>query len=182
MAIVWRRVSETGVNLATLCDNIAKVKPGAIWRHNQAGDLAHKNQLIDGKALRAITDANRDRRGFTYTHHNMARKHNRNAVARANGEGFTVNLSANSPKHADELAALNIGPVVTMLPVDATENSVTPGGRHITICPAITGRAENCAECKLCAVASRKTIIGFPAHGMRKRAAGEIASGDWLEH
>jgi len=27
------------------------------------------------------------------------------------------------------------------------------------------------------AVASRKTIIGFPAHGMRKRAAGEIAKG-----
>ncbi len=174
LAIVWRRVSETGMNLDELCKGIAKVKPGAIWRHNQAGDLAHKNQLIDRRALSAIVKANTGRRGFTYTHHKMG-KQNRDAVARANRDGFTINLSANNPAHADELAAHGIAPVVTVLPVDASENSLTPGGRKITICPAITGKAKNCAECKLCAVVGRKTIIGFPAHGMRKRVAGDIA-------
>ena len=46
---------------------IRSLAPGALWRHNVAGDLTSNNQsTIDRAALRAITDANKGRRGFTF--------------------------------------------------------------------------------------------------------------------
>jgi len=164
-----------GMDIDQLCEQIESLPAGQLWRHNQAGDLAHNNQLIDGPSLTKLIDANDGKRGFTYTHHDPKKRHNRGLIKTANAEGFTINLSGNNPAHADELADLNIGPVVTVLPIDQLENTTTPAGRKITICPVVTGKATSCATCKLCAKANRKTIIGFPAHGMRKRMAGEIA-------
>jgi hypothetical protein len=40
---------------------------------------------------------------------------NRHVIARAVEAGFTVNLSADNPMHADQLAALRIGLVVSVL-------------------------------------------------------------------
>ena len=48
---------------------IRSLAPGALWRHNVAGDLPSNNQTtIDRAALRAITEANKGRCGFTFTH------------------------------------------------------------------------------------------------------------------
>jgi hypothetical protein len=93
--------------------------------------------------------------------------------------GFTVNLSANTLAHADQLAALNIGPVVVVQ--DAVEgtraDTVTPEGRKVATCPATYRDDVTCASCGLCAVRDRKVIVGFPAHGAAKRAAAAIAKG-----
>ena len=171
----WNKVEKTGIKIDDLCAKIESLPAGQLWRHNVAGDLPRMGQNIDGLSLDKMVKANRGKRGFTYTHHDMNNRANRDLMRFANEEGFTINLSGNNPAHADQLADLDIGPVVTLLPADQMENTTTPAGRKITVCPAVTGKSDSCATCKLCALANRKTIIGFPAHGARKRAATAIA-------
>tara|TARA_R110000772_G_scaffold9176_7_gene30220 strand:- start:1604 stop:2308 length:705 start_codon:yes stop_codon:yes gene_type:complete len=146
---------------------------GSLWRHNQAGDLPGEGNKIDDKALTDIVRANKGKRGFTYTHKPLTRA-NREGIAFANKQGFTVNLSANTLAHADELAALAIGPVVTVLPIDQLTNTVTPAGRKVVVCPAVTGKTASCATCQLCQKRDRNTIVGFPAHGTGKNKANAV--------
>lgn len=76
---------------------------------------------------------------------------------------------------ADQLAALNIAPVVVVLSADQTAATVTPQGRKVAICPATISDNVTCATCGLCALVNRKAIIGFPAHGASKRKASAVA-------
>ena len=128
--------------------------------------------------MKLIT-ANKGRRGFTYTHHLMSIAGNKSCVKVMNESGFVVNLSADTLADADRLADLDVGPVVVLLPSDATENTVTPAGRKVVVCPATKNNKirVNCATCQLCARSDRKTIIGFPAHGTMKSKATAIAMG-----
>lgn len=163
--------------LPELLAAIEALKDGAAWRHNQAGDLEHTEGTIDLAWLRDITAANTGKRGWTYTHHDVERnQYNRNAVRTANALGFTVNLSANSLAHADKLADLDCGPVVTILPADQLTNTETPAGRKVVVCPAVTRDDVNCASCLLCQKAKHTSIVGFPAHGASKRKVSAIAS------
>lgn len=181
----WDSVTRRGKNSVRWAGFLVKVraiKPGALWRHNIAGDLPGVNGAIDGPALRALVEANRGRRGYTYTHKPVfgpAFKANRDAIAHANANGFTINLSANNPAHADRLASLGIGPVAVVLPADTLEKHGpklhTPAGRVIQVCPAVTGTRPNCAQCGACASAGRGAIIGFPAHGIGKGKADKVA-------
>ncbi len=83
-------------------------------------------------------------------------------------------LHANNLANADELADLQVGPVVTVLPEDQRTNTVTPAGRRVVVCPAIARDDVTCATCQLCQ-RQRSTIVGFPAHGSGKRKASAIA-------
>lgn len=121
---------------------------GAVWRHNQAGDLPGVGDIIDEASFMDIVTANQGRRGFTYTHKPMTEA-NRRMVRDANNHGFTVNVSSNNLDHADQMADLECGPVVTIVPADQLENTVTPKGRKVVICPVVTGKAKDCATCKL---------------------------------
>lgn len=165
--------------LADLCDAITSQPIGALWRHNQAGDLIpDASGDICRETLAIIADANTGRRGFTYTHHDIVTNaRNREAIRAANKSGFTINLSANNLAHADKLAALNVGPVVTTLPHDASTNTTTPAGRKVVICPATQREGISCATCQLCQRASRDCIVGFPAHGPNKRKVSNLATG-----
>jgi hypothetical protein len=140
--------------------------PDTLWRHNQAGDLPSDDQVtISRVRLRRLTEANRGRRGFTYTHFDvMKNKENRIAIAEANQDGFTINLSADTLAEADQLAGLNIAPVTVVVPAETMENTVTPGGRKVVICPARTQENVTCATCGLCQ-RQRSAIIAFPALG-----------------
>lgn len=177
LALHWRKVTQgkTGESFARFLAKIESLPDGQLWRHNQAGDLQGKGDAIEPFALRQLVNANRGKRGFTYTHKPMDNAKNRDAVKHANENGFTVNLSANTPKEADNLARLNVGPVVVVLPIDATENTTTPQGRKIVVCPATQRDNVSCATCKLCAIAQRDFIVGFPAHGNGKKKAEQIA-------
>lgn len=177
LAILWRKVTARKAGMAwdAAMSEIAKLPKGTLWRHNQAGDLPGIGDAIDTVALAQLVKANRGRRGFTYTHKPLSGG-NDGAIAAANAMGFTVNLSANNLAHADELAASNTGPVVVVLPADATRATVTPEGRKVAICPATISDNVTCATCGLCAIANRKAIIGFPAHGPSKRKASAIAT------
>lgn len=182
LALHWRKVTAgaRGGSLADLCASVAALPDGALWRHNQAGDLPGAGSAIDAAALGALVAANTGRRGFTYTHKPVtAGPHaaaNRDAIAAANAAGFTVNLSANSPAHADTLAALNIAPVCAVIPADMPERATTPAGRPIVACPAQTRDGISCATCQLCARRDRRgVIVGFYAHGSGARKADATA-------
>jgi len=154
---------------------IAALPDNQIWRHNQAGDLPGQGENIDTQALSKLVRANSGRRGFTFTH-KYSSKRNHKAIKAANTKGFTINLSANNAKHADKLAELNIGPVAVVLPSDQKENSFTPSGRKIVVCPNKLGRPVTCETCRLCQRSDRSVIIGFPAHGAQHAAVTKIAA------
>jgi len=182
----WRKVSEAdrGITWESFLAQVSALPKGQTWRHNQAGDLPGENDAIAPDLLAQLVRANRGRRGFTYTHKPVLDSQrgpvasNRRAVQKANAGGFTVNLSANGLRHADELAALNIGPVVTILPPEVKENTTTPDGRKVVVCPAQTRDNVTCTTCRLCSRADRSAIIGFMPHGSARRAAGNVAEKD----
>jgi hypothetical protein len=178
LAIHWAKVSNytRGSDWADFCGTIASLPEGQLWRHNQAGDLPHINGRLDTRKLSALVKANDGKRGFTYTHHTTTPQ-NLRTIAQANRDGLTVNLSANDLAHADSLFGTG-SPVVVVLPADQTTNTRTPAGHRVVVCPAAIKDGVNCSTCKLCAIANRKTIIGFPAHGSGKKVVSIIAKGN----
>ena len=168
LALHWAAVSAgtRGTDWATFTGQIAALPDGQLWRHNQAGDLPQIGGTVDAVKLGQLVQANIGRRGFTYTHHRDTQS--LAWVKHANAWGFTVNLSANDLQDADVLADTGAGPVVVVLPSTQTENTTTPAGRKVVVCPATQRDDVSCATCQLCQ-RQRGTIVGFPAHGTKKR-------------
>ena len=181
LLIHWRHVSaETrGTNWDDFCSSIKKLPKKQLWRHNQAGDLPGSNDVIDRTKLDQLVAANKNRRGFTYTHYPMTSQHNLDSVRAANQGGFTVNLSSNNVYHADQLLDSTDLPVVTLMPLKTNwengKHAYTPKGRTIVRCP-VEYRDTSCMECQLCAQRDRSFVVGFTVHGIRKRRADIIAS------
>ena len=121
----------------------------------------------------------------------------------ANNNGFTVNLSGNTVEHADELADLDIGPVVSIVPLEYERRTIkteagkvwaeglkeyisrlstlpgnSPKGRKLVVCPATYRDEVSCKTCGLCQKSNRKSIVTFPAHGTSRRKADAIATGE----
>lgn len=166
----WAAVStgKRGGSVEEVCEQIAKLPKGQLWRWAQAGDLPGDGTLINRPALELIVKANKGRHGFTFTHYDPTIRHNAEAIEWANKSGFTVNVSANNLAHADALAGLGIAPVVVVLPTDTGKAFRTEGGHHVSICPAQTRDDMTCARCGICAMnrdTPRKSIIGFTSHG-----------------
>lgn len=168
LALHWAAVSAgtRGTSWGEFTQAIAALPEGQLWRHNQAGDLPQISGTIDAVKLGQLVAANAGRRGFTYTHHRDAAS--LAWVKHANAWGFTVNLSANDLTDADTLADTGAGPVVVVLPSTQNENTETPAGRKVVVCPATQRDDVSCATCQLCQ-RQRSTIVGFPAHGTKKR-------------
>jgi hypothetical protein len=150
-------------------------------RFNVAGDLPGHNEKIDVSKLSQLVRAGKGKRLFTYTHKQVLfgpfAKANREAIAKANQGGFTINLSGNNVHHADTLASLGIAPVVTVLPSNQTKNSLTPAGRRIVVCPAVVKDRVTCSRCGICANSKRNYIVGFPSHGTQVKKANAVAMG-----
>jgi hypothetical protein len=183
LGIHWQYVSngDRGDSLLALSQQIKGFVAGQLWRHNQAGDLPGTGDAIDSGGLARIVDANKGRRGFTYTHKpcegdSNQSTSNRASVRFANDNGFTINLSANSLAHADRLVELEAGPVVSIVPEDAPATLQTPAGRKAIVCPAQQRDDITCADCQLCSRANRSVIIAFRAHGNSKKKATAIAN------
>jgi len=71
MALHWREVTNgnRGVVWADFLEAIRNLPKGQLWRHNAAGDLWKPGTVIGSAALTQLVEANRGRRGFTYSHH-----------------------------------------------------------------------------------------------------------------
>lgn len=179
----WRRLDEGSSKNAKewgeFLKDVKRIARGSLWRHNQAGDLNGYNDVIDELKLAELVNANKGKRGFTYTHYSplQADMTNYFAIRRANQMGFTINLSGNDVNHADKLKALDIAPVVVIMPRDAEKVSYTPAGNKVVICPAENTDKVNCMSCGLCQVVDRNYIIGFRAHGTAAKTVEIIARG-----
>lgn len=175
LALHWAAVTggERGMQWDAFTAAIAALPQGQLWRHNQAGDLPGADSRINPRMMRGLVRANSGRRGFTFTHKpvtgNGAARSNRRIIAESNKGGFTINLSADTVVQADKYKALNIAPVVITVP-ENTEAFTTPAGHKVVICPAQTHENVSCDTCRLCAWAGRDVIIGFRAHGTKKRS------------
>lgn len=178
LAIHWKKTTEgaRGMDWDFFCSAIEALPHGQFWRHNVAGDLPSETddrELISPAMLGSLVAANRGKRGFTYTHKTQ-REANFSWIKAANDWGFCVNLSANSLEEADSLAARNVAPVVTILPIDSPKKTITPQGRAVITCPATYKDDVSCVTCQLCAISSRSVIVGFPAHGTSKKKAEKV--------
>ncbi len=221
----WSAIEARGVVWADFCKAVAALPDDQFWRHNQVGDLDGENNALNVASLEALVEANRGKRGFTYTHKPLtvedlrrayalklesagmpleqawikaraleitpadvtALRSNRAAIAAANLNGFTVNVSRDS---LDAVDALGVGPlpivvVLPMLEKGEREPKVTytPAGHKVVTCPAqwrpvemVAGKEKHfsCNDCKLCAVSDRTYVIGFRAHGIAKRVVSNM--------
>lgn len=177
----WDRLNrgESGLTWKQFLGQIVALPLGQIWRWGMFGDFKHKTGQINAGRLSELTEANRGKSGFGYTHHEVLSgphaESNRAAIKTANQNGFTVNLSGNNVEHADKLKALGIAPVVSVVPQDSPNSFATPGGNKIIVCPAQTRDDMTCAICQLCSKASRSIIIGFKPHGSGAKYVREVA-------
>jgi hypothetical protein len=209
LAMHWDRVSHglAGGSWSEFCAKVAALRPGRPWRYAQAGDLPGYGPQIDATLLEELVGANAGKQVIAFTHKpvlgdNPVVVENRRLIAEGIMAGFTINLSADNPAHADKLAELGIAPVVTVLARDYARRAVrhrfkrrrdewaetisewrdrtaslprhTPAGRRIAVCPATYSDAT-CKTCGACARA-RDAVIGFPAHGAWRRVEAAMAA------
>ena len=211
LAMHWDRVSRglAGVSWSEFCAKVAALRPGRLWRYAQAGDLPGYGAKIDSGLFQELVTANTGKNAIAFTHKpvlgdDTVAIENRRVIAAAVRAGFTVNLSADNPAHADRLAELGIAPVVTVLARAYARRAVrrrckrradvwaetigewrdrtaslpryTPDGRRIAICPATYSDAT-CKTCGACAHV-RDAVIGFPAHGAWQKVEKATAARD----
>lgn len=172
----WRKMNGA-LEWLELCRKIAKLPKGQLWRHNTAGDLPHNAGLIDYTMLRQIAMANKGRKGFTYTHHDITQHHNLVAVVTANLLGFTVNVSTESVEVADAVMTNHGIPAVAVVPSTETRRFYrTESGRQVIVCPATIHDNVSCATCGICQHSDREAIVAFPAHGTAKKTVDTIVT------
>ncbi len=172
----WRNVEHNGLEWPDFLARVRALPKNQLWRYAVSGDLPGNGNSISETQLAALVMANRGRRGFTMTHKPMT-PINQALVECAVSDGFTINLSADTLREADEKYELGIAPVVVTLPLGSPEKQKTPAGRDVIVCPAQT-RGLDCASCELCQKPKRKAIIGFLAHGQMKKTVSRIANGE----
>lgn len=188
LAIHWKKVTKGERGVSTIRELVAEIETfpkNQLWRHNQAGDLPGEDTHINIGELKAIVDANKGKKGFTYTHKPVTNhpeaERNREAIKFANDNGFTINLSANNLEHADELKALDIGPVCVVIPDNLNKSFITKAGNKVITCPSQLNDKVSCSTCKLCQRKDRNFMIGFIAHGTAKNkvlAEGKASHGE----
>ncbi|MBM3886845.1 hypothetical protein FJ364_02840 [Candidatus Dependentiae bacterium] len=177
LSINWAAVSngDRGISFDNFVVGIKSLPRGQLWRHNQAGDLPGENENIDKDSLTKLVNANKGKRGFTFTHKPMT-ANNAAIVKYANENGFTINLSANNLSHADNLLNLGVAPVASLIPNNSQKSFKTPNGNRVVTCPAQTNDKTTCERCQLCQRANRDFIIGFLPHGAGKKNADKLAT------
>ncbi len=178
LAIHWNKVGEgqRGDNWDGFVNRVKRFRKNELWRHNQAGDLPQdENGKLDADKCEALADAASHTDGWTYTHYNPMDKHNFEVIQNMNSVGgLVVNLSADTMEQADTYSRLGIAPVTVVLPEDAPNmGNKTPEGLPIVVCPAQTQEDMSCNICELCQKRDRKSIVGFKAHGSRRKKLTE---------
>jgi len=178
LAIHWRAVTEgrRGLPWQEFLEAIRNLPKGQLWRHNQAGDLWKPGTLTGRTALGQLVEANRGRRGFTYSHHKLT-PDTVQAFRAATANGFTVNASCHSETAADSAIADGLRAVFVVPAAESRAQWVTAGGNRAIVCPAQRFDGMTCERCQLCAARPSHVAIVFRAHGVQRRAV-EAALGE----
>lgn len=174
LALHWRAVTEgtRGMPWADFLSAIASLPQGQLWRHNQAGDLYAPGTVTGRQALRQLTDANRGKRGYTYSHH-FRDAATVAAFREATAHGFTVNASCHNETDADIAIGQGLRAVFVVPSTETRTAWVTPDGNRAIVCPAQRSgpgfAGMDCATCRLCQARPQNVAIAFLAHGTSRR-------------
>jgi hypothetical protein len=170
----WLRREDNKISWQEFLSKIKKIARNQLWRHNTAGDLPHNEGNIIADMIRDLIKANRNKKGFTYTHHNL-NENNISIIKESNNNGFTINASTESVEQADYVMSVHGIPAVAV--VNSKESRrfyTTESGRKVIVCPATIHEDVNCSACGICANSNRESIVAFPAHGTAKKKVDKI--------
>lgn len=175
LALHWRAVTEgtRGTPWQHFLAAIAALPDGQLWRHNVAGDLYKPGSTSGRAALAQLVEANRGRRGFTYSHHKRTPA-TVAAFKAATAHGFTVNASCQSEGEADAAIADGLRAVFVVPADDPRKQWETAGGNRAVVCPAQRFDAMTCERCRLCQSRPSNVAIVFRAHGTGRRKAEAV--------
>ena len=169
LSMHWDAVSrgERGLPWPQFLAAIAELPYGQLWRHNQAGDLFKPGTITGKTALIALVEANRGRRGYTYSHHKLTPA-TIQAFKTATANGFTVNASCETVAGADAAISNGLRAVFVVSAAETRTAWDTPDGNRAVLCPAQRLEGINCAKCQLCQSRPQNVAIAFRAHGNGK--------------
>ena len=180
VGMFWKKLSTgkiPGIDFKELLKKIRALPRHQLWRYAQAGDLPP-----DREDVLELAKANQGRQAIAYTHGRDFETYKEAAKL-----GFNINISTDSPEEADEMMQHGL-PVVTVLPsfyerekgedlrdyrerLGGSLSLQTPQGNRIAICPATYMDDVTCSTCGVCASPrAGNAIVGFPSHGVRKKA------------
>jgi len=190
LALHWKKVSngtnKNATNWESFVEKIEKLPKDQLWRHNQAGDLVGKNETLCAYSLDDLIEANKGKKGFTYTHYPIIKEQykgnesnepnkidgivgfNKLCVQRANDEGFTINISADNLDMAEKLFKEGL-PVVSVVSENAPIKGKTKNGTPYIVCPAQVRDDVTCRTCGICQKQNRKQLLAFQVHGSLKK-------------
>jgi hypothetical protein len=170
LALHWREVTagRRGASWPDFLAQIAALPAGTFWRHNQAGDIQDPNTVAGRTALKQLVNANRGRRGFTFSHHPLTRAVVE-AFKAATAQGFTVNASTETIDAADTAVSRGLRAAVVVPSTDTRRIWLSPNGNRVVTCPAQIHEGVTCSTCGLCQWRPASVIVAFRAHSTNRR-------------
>ncbi len=166
LAMHWTKQEQTGVDFSAVLYAVRSLPKGSIWRLFEAGDFEGDGETISSSQVLSLLAANQGRRGFGYTHYPVFQ--NLQTLQLMNSSGLTINVSADTIPQAVGYFGLGL-PTVVLVAENFPKDSVVDGVR-IVVCPnQSTPTKPTCLQCQMCAKPDRDYIIGFRAHGTKKR-------------
>jgi len=169
LVLHWTKQDTVGVDFATVLYAVRTLPKGSIWRLFEAGDFEpspENPELISSQQVISLIAANNGKRGFGYTHYPVWP--NLEVLQLMNSSGLTINASADTIEQAKLYFGLGL-PTVVVVSEKFPKDSVVEGMR-VVVCPnQSTPTKPTCLQCQMCAKPDRDYIIGFRAHGTKKR-------------
>ena len=169
LALHWLKQDTTGVDFSVVLYAIRTLPKGSIWRLFEAGDFEpspENPELISSQQVISLLAANKDKRGFGYTHYPVLP--NLEVLQLMNSSGLTINASADSLEQAK--LYFELGLPTTLLVAENFPKDKTVDGLRVVVCPnQSTPSKPTCLQCQMCQKPDRDYVIGFRAHGTKKR-------------
>ncbi len=169
LVLHWAKQEQTGVDFSTVIYAVRSLPKDSIWRLFEAGDFEpspENPELIAASQVLSLLSANKGKRGFGYTHYPVLP--NLEVLQLMNSSGLTINASADTFKQAVTYFSLGL-PTTLLVSENFPKDSVVDGVR-IVVCPnQSTPNKPTCLQCQMCAKPDRDYVIGFRAHGTKKR-------------
>ena len=148
----WDKVTagKRGGSFKELLNKIKALPPLTLWRAHIAGDIpANERGEVSEVYINKISEANKGRRGYTYTHNDINIKNNSKLLKKANNKNFTINVSCESEQQADDVVNVHKLPAVMVVKSTEARNAwTTAGGNRVLVCPAQTA-GRSCIDCQL---------------------------------
>lgn len=169
LALHWLKQEQTGVDFATVLYAVRTLPKKALWRLFEAGDFepsSENPELISSQQVVSLLAANKGKRGFGYTHYPVLP--NLEVLQLMNASGLTINASADTFEQVKLYQSLGL-PTTLLVAENFPKDSVVEGV-HIVVCPnQSTPSKPTCLQCQMCQEPDRDYVIGFRAHGTKKR-------------